>query len=106
MTQAFRRDSIFFVHFFSGALVAAGALAFGLTAIEWCVLVFAFAAIIAAELVHQVVLEFASVHEDLPADSHRRMTRLAMALVMTAGAAAVITAAAIFAKHIYVAFSG
>jgi diacylglycerol kinase len=52
LTEGFRTDSTLFVHFFIATLVMTAALVFGISRIEWGMLILSFAMVFSAELFH------------------------------------------------------
>ncbi|QDT65708.1 Prokaryotic diacylglycerol kinase [Calycomorphotria hydatis] len=99
ITQGFRGDSIFFVHFFGGALILAAGIAFWLTLAEWALLVLAFSAVVTTELLHQVVRDICEELRGIRPATARRVHRLSTAAICTMTIGAIIIVCLIFGAH-------
>jgi len=106
MTFGLRGDSTFFVHFFVGSIVAAAGLVFGLSLIEWTVIVLGLTVVFSAEMFHQVlkaILGDLGRHLGEPARNSLRIGTAAVFVTMI-GAAVVISL--IFGNRLLEMFAG
>ena len=55
MSQGFRLDSTFFVHFFVISVLLASSMVFGLGVVGWCLVVMSLSMVLAAEMFNQVL---------------------------------------------------
>lgn len=104
VTLGVRRDSTFFVHFFSGSIVIAAALVLGLPLLHWILLVMALTIVLTAEMFQQVlktILE--SLGHHFP-ESARRAERIGTAGVFVAILGTVVTIGLIFAQRLVEVF--
>ena len=93
LTEGFRTDSTLFGHFFIATIVIAAALVFGISLVEWGLLILSFAVVFSTELFH---LAMRAVFRNLDpklSDSLQPARRIATAGVFFAilGAVAVIS---------------
>ena len=85
ITQGFRGDSTFFVHFFAVSMILAGALVLGLSLIHWTMLVLALTLVLSAEMFHQALkflLQSVGPHFEKSAETALRIGTAAVFLAM------------------------
>src|SRR5205085_10245442 len=95
-----RGHSSFFVHFFAAALVLAAGLAFGCTAVEWCVLLGCVGLVLTAELFNSAL---ETLFRGLDEPTKERVwpcLDIAAGAVLLASITAAIVGAAIFLRQL------
>ena len=76
LTEGVRTDSTLFVHFFIATLVMTAALVFGISRIEWALLILSFAMVFSAEMFHlamRAIFRHLGPHLTEPMQSARRI---------------------------------
>jgi len=71
VTLGFRRDSTFFVHFFTASTIVAAGMVIGLSAVQWAILLLSFTLVLAAEMFQRV---FKTILESLQRQNEVRAT--------------------------------
>lgn len=106
LTEAFRADSTLFVHFFLATIVTAAAFVFGISQIEWALLIVSFTLVFSAELFHlamRAVFRNLGHHFREPVQTARRIATAGVFCTMLGAAALVVV---IFAPRLWQLFPG
>ena len=104
MTQGFRADSTFFVHFFTCSMVIVAALVMGISLAEWTVLVLALSMVLSAQMFNQVLKTlWQTVGHQMP-DPAQRALKIGTAAVFVALSGAVIAIGLIFGRRLHEMF--
>lgn len=106
LTEAFRSESTLFVHAFLATIVTAAALVFGISQIEWALLIISFTMVFSAEFFH---LAMRAVFRNLGHQFHEPVQtarRIATAGVFCAMLGAALLVLVIFVPRIWNLFFG
>jgi undecaprenol kinase len=106
VTEGFRNDSTFFVHFFLGSVVAATGFVLAISPMQWAVIVMALTMVLSAEMFNQVLKAIVhSVGHQLagPLAKAMRIATAAVFVTMIGTLAAILI---IFAERLTAIFSG
>jgi diacylglycerol kinase len=109
MTEGFRGDSTFFVHFFGGSVALAAAAVLGVPLLHACLIVLCLAAVLTAELFHRALVagfEALAHSNRLPAELVRKTRRISTAAVTVTTIAALLTVALVIGLRLWRTFSG
>lgn len=101
ITFGIRLDSTFFIHFFTGSAVIAGAMLLGLSATHWAIVVLAMTTVLCAQMFNQVLKSiWKLLGNHLPAESQNTF-KAGTAAVCVSIIGSVITIAIIFCSALY-----
>ncbi|QDT95221.1 diacylglycerol kinase [Gimesia aquarii] len=101
ITFGIRLDSTFFIHFFTGSAVIAGAMLLGLSATHWAIIVLAMTTVLCAQMFNQVLKSiWKLLGNHLPAESQNTF-KAGTAAVCVSIIGSVITIAIIFCSALY-----
>jgi len=106
VTDAFRSDSTLFVHFFLATIVTAAALVFGISQMEWALLIVSFTMVFCAEFFH---LAMRAIFRNLShqyRDTVHAARRIATAGVFCAMAGAGGLVLLVFVPRVWQLFTG
>jgi len=105
VTEGFRGDSTFFVHFFLGSLVIVAAAVLGISFVHWILLVLALTVVLSAEMFNSAfatLLRDFEGHTGLPVKKARK---IGTAAVFVAMAGATVAVGLIFAHRLMQMFA-
>lgn len=101
ITFGIRLDSTFFIHFFAGSAVIAGAMLLGLSATHWAIVILAMTTVLCAQMFNQVLKSiWILLGNHLPAESQNTF-KVGTAAVGVSIVGSVITILTIFGSAIY-----
>ena len=101
ITFGIRLDSTFFIHFFVGSAVIAGAMLLGLSATHWAIVILAMTTVLCAQMFNQVLKSiWILLGSHLPAESQNTF-KAGTAAVGVSIVGSVITIMIIFGSAIY-----
>lgn len=101
ITFGIRLDSTFFIHFFTGSAVIAGAMLLGLSATHWAIIILAMTTVLCAQMFNQVLKSIWNLlGKHLPAESQNTF-KAGTAAVCVSIIGSVITILTIFSSAIY-----
>jgi diacylglycerol kinase len=109
LTEGFRGESAFFVHFFGTSVALAALIVLGATLLQWCITVLAIGVVLAGELFHRALVlgfEEMAAAGRLPVPAVRRVRRISTAAVLLTWAAAFTAILLIVAERIWMMFEG
>lgn len=106
ITQGVRGDSTFFVHFFVGSIVVAAGMVFGLSLVEWTVVILSLTIVLSAEMFNQVVKNIVQSQDGQVKEAAGNALRIGTAAVFVGITGALLTIGLIFGHRLVQMFAG
>jgi diacylglycerol kinase len=106
LTEGFRTDSTLFVHFFLATMVTTAALVFGISRIEWALLILSFGMVFSAEMFHlamRAIFRHLGPHLSEPMQTARRIATAGVFFTIIGSLSIVLL---IFLPRLWDLFSG